>query len=370
MKLRCRSIAAKHMISRQDMPRYCSLALGLLLASTVSANGYLRGYAQGVVNALAPDKSIQVRAIDQGKAILETDLCLHEVPREALKKALMDNPAITALEWRVGACPVARMLRDDSNTRTANNTRWLPGGEELFPQLLADPREPQFAAHYQAHEAPRGNFNAALAALGDYFPIVRGDSGVGMFELGITGGIFSLFNLDSDSFALINTDFILGFPLSYRMGAFSARAQVYHQSSHLGDELLLGASNIDRINLSFEDTEMLLAYEIFGLRLYGGGGYLIRSEPDLAPARWQGGLEFRWPGLLWGPDLIAASDVQAFEEQDWDVNQSYQLGLAWRGDRGREVQLMVERYDGFSPNGQFFNIHVEFWGLALFFFGP
>jgi hypothetical protein len=31
---------------------------------------------------------------------------------------------------------------------------------------------------------------------------------------------------------------------------------------------------------------------------------------------------------------------------------------------------MVERYDGFSPNGQFFNIPVEFWGLALFFFGP
>jgi hypothetical protein len=154
------------------------------------------------------------------------------------------------------------------------------------------------------------------------------------------------------------------------MGAFSARAQVYHQSSHLGDELLLGASNIDRINLSFEDTELLLAYEIFGLRLYGGGGYLIRSEPNLNPARWQGGLEFRWPGLLWGLDLIAASDVQAFEEQDWDVNQSYQLGLAWRGDRGREVQLMVERYDGFSPNGQFFNIPVEFWGLALFFFGP
>jgi hypothetical protein len=276
------------------------------------------------------------------------------------------NPAITAVEWRADPCTVAQTLQDESKIVAAHEPGWLPEGE-LFPQLLADPRKPHFAAHYQAHEVPGGNFNVALAAFGDYFPFVRGDSGVGRFELGITGGIFSLFNLDSESFDLINTDFILGFPLSYRLGAFSARAQVYHQSSHLGDELLLGMPNIDRVNLSFEDSELLLAYELLGLRLYGGGGYLIRSEPDLDPARWQGALEFRWPELIGGLDLVAAADLQAFEEQDWDVNRSYQLGVAWRGATGREVRLMLERYDGFSPNGQFFNIPVEFWGLAVFF---
>jgi hypothetical protein len=248
----------------------------------------------------------------------------------------------------------------------AHETGWLPEGE-LFPQLRADPREPHFAVHYQARDIPNAYFNSALTAVGDYFPFVGSDSGIGRFELGITGGIFSLFNLDGESFDLINTDFILGFPLSFRRGSFSARAQVYHQSSHLGDELLLGNPNIDRVNLSFEDTELLLAYELFGFRLYGGGGYLIRSEPDLDPARWQGGLEFRWPKSIGGLDLVAAGDFQAFEEQDWDVNQSYQLGVAWRGEAGREVRLMIERYDGFSPNGQFFNVPVEFWGLALFF---
>lgn len=165
---------------------------------------------------------------------------------------------------------------------------------------------------------------------------------------------------------MINTDFIVGFPLSYRRGSFSARAKVYHQSSHLGDELLLGMPNIERVNLSYEDTELLLAYDLLGFRLYGGG-YLIRTEPDLDPAHWQGGLEFRWPGSIGGLDLVAAGDFQAFEQQDWDVNRAYPLGVAWSGETGREVRLMLERYDGFSPNGQFFNVPLEFWGLAVCF---
>lgn len=325
------------------------MAFGLLLASAAGANDYMRGYALGVLNALAADKSIQVTAVDEGKAVLETGKCVGYARREALEKALTKNHAITTIEWRAEPCRAAQQLRDEPDV-AAGDAEPLPEGE-LFPQLLADPHEPQFAAHYQAHQIPNANFNAALAAFGDYFPFVRRDSGIGRFEFGIHSGIFSLFNLDGDSFDLINTDFIVGFPLSYRPGSFAARAQVYHQSSHLGDELLLGMPNIERVNLSYEDAELLLAYEFLAFRLYGGGGYLYRTEPDLDPAHWQGGLEFRWSELIGGLDLVAASDFQAFEEQDWEVNRSYQLGVAWRSQTGREVRLVLERYDGFSPMG-------------------
>jgi hypothetical protein len=83
------------------------------------------------------------------------------------------------------------------------------------------------------------NFNAALAAIGTYLPLVRGNAAAGEVELALQASIFV--HLDSSSFDfLINTDFIVDFPVSYRLGSFSACAQIYHQNSHLSDEFLIG----------------------------------------------------------------------------------------------------------------------------------
>jgi hypothetical protein len=56
---------------------------------------------------------------------------------------------------------------------------------------------------------------------------------------------------------------------------------VYHQSSHLGDELLLrGESEIERENLSFDSAELILSQELGFLRLYAGGEYLFNRRPS------------------------------------------------------------------------------------------
>jgi hypothetical protein len=44
------------------------------------------------------------------------------------------------------------------------------------------------------------------------------------WQLGVSGTIFSQFNLDAPSKDLINTDFRIGIPLSYKRGPFSARS--------------------------------------------------------------------------------------------------------------------------------------------------
>jgi hypothetical protein len=53
------------------------------------------------------------------------------------------------------------------------------------------------------------------------FLIVRGDLGAGQFEIGAQAGIFSLFNLDSDSFNLVNMD---------RAASFITRARTWAMS--------------------------------------------------------------------------------------------------------------------------------------------
>ncbi len=52
-------------------------------------------------------------------------------------------------------------------------------------------------------------------------------------------GVFQ-FDLSAPSSDLINTDYVVGVPLSWRSGGWSTRVRLYHQSSHLGDEFLLG----------------------------------------------------------------------------------------------------------------------------------
>jgi len=98
------------------------------------------------------------------------------------------------------------------------------------------------------------------------------------WQLGVAGTIFSQFNLDAPSKDLINTDFRIGIPLSYKRGPFSARASIYHQSSHLGDEFILSGAAPRCVNLSFEALNFVAAWELGGWRPYAGGFYLLHRR--------------------------------------------------------------------------------------------
>lgn len=148
----------------------------------------------------------------------------------------------------------------------------LPRGD-VFRPLIADPKEPQtFVSSVSLDRETAGldDINTALVGLGTNFGLYRWpgrqeDEG---WQVSVFAAAFSQFNLDAPSDALINTDYLVGFPLTYKRGHFSMRLRLFHQSSHLGDELLLGPNPPTRINLSFEAVDLLFAYE--------GGGWRVR----------------------------------------------------------------------------------------------
>lgn len=79
------------------------------------------------------------------------------------------------------------------------------------------------------------------------------------------------------------------------MHAVLLRFRVYHQSSHLGDELLL-STHIERINLNFESLELITSHDLKDRRVYMGGECIVnRSPKDLNPGVMHGGLEYRGP---------------------------------------------------------------------------
>ena len=245
----------------------------------------------------------------------------------------------------------------------------------LFSSLLADPRWPHFSASYQQHSA-NDLEKVGSATFGETFSIYRfagpWDS---QMEVGLQAGVFSIFDLASDSHDLVNADYLVAIPLSIKKNNFSAMAKVFHQSSHLGDEFVLRDDSGERINFSYEGVDTLLSYNFpFGFRLYGGGGYLFdRTPSELDPWIAQGGVEFTSPTAWMDGALrpIAAVDIQSREATDWDTDVSVRMGVQLENPDflSRKLKIMLEYYKGSSPNGQFYiRDEEEYFGIGLHFF--
>src|SRR2546422_8768906 len=169
------------------------------------------------------------------------------------------------------------------------------GTERVVLQpLLADPQEPQFFATYLWAHSPRLSSRLGSVGVGQTIGLVRGRD----WQAAIAAGVFSEFNMQSSTTDLLNTDYLVGLPITYRRGSFATRFRVYHQSSHLGDEYLVH-NHAQRVDLTFQAAELLVANEASRWRVYGGGGYIFAHSPaDLKPGVVHGGLEYRQPRAL------------------------------------------------------------------------
>lgn len=253
----------------------------------------------------------------------------------------------------------------------------FPEGD-LFCSLLADPKaERSFLSSLHGRFAALADDDEAThigaLGLGDRFALMRwGGSRVGDgLQIGLVGSIFAQFDLGTESFDLINADYIVGLPLTVRSGGSSARLKLFHQSSHLGDEYLL-RGELERENLSFEALELILSHEFTPVRVYGGGEYLFNREPaTLEPFLVHAGAELRL-GNVRGPHVVGAVDVKSSEQQEWKPAWSARAGVEvarWKdeGHPPRLWSLLAEFYNGPSPYGQFFRENIRYLGLGLHF---
>jgi hypothetical protein len=252
--------------------------------------------------------------------------------------------------------------------------------DQIFCPLVADPKEPRSFASYlrgkfRTLDDPSGEMtNIAAVGLGDSFGLVRfGGPSIGEgLQLDVIGSIFAQFDLGAPSNDLINADYVIGVPLTFRRRGFSLRTKLYHQSSHLGDEYLLRDTDIERENLSFESFEVLASQEIGVVRVYGGGERLFRREPDtLATKLVHGGIELRTVRNA-PAQLVAGIDMKATDRHDWSPATSARVGIEVRrsgpeGHPGRLVMFVLEIYEGPSPYGQFFQDDISYIGFGVHF---
>ena len=242
---------------------------------------------------------------------------------------------------------------------------------DLFRPLLADPKQPQFFVSINRFKSSGVRYIVASVGFGETFGMYRffgSREGDGL-QLSVEGAIFAQFNLEAPSYDLINADYTIGIPATYRHGDNSLRFRIYHQSSHLGDEFLQSVNPPERVNLSYEAIELIYSRELRGWRVYGGGEYLIHKEPgDLKPMSAHWGIEYRGSKpLVWNGRPIGGVDMKSFEENNWAIDTSVKAGIEFGHPNPgqRRLRLMAEWYKGFDPRGQFYNNKVEYYGMGV-----
>ncbi|MFV1986356.1 MAG: DUF1207 domain-containing protein [Gemmatimonadota bacterium] len=183
-----------------------------------------------------------------------------------------------------------------------------------------------------------------LAELGDRWSFWLRQRPDERFEL---SGAFHLkaasrFDLESVQNTFVEITFRVGGYLRARLGKVAARVEVYHVSSHLGDEFLLEEA-VERVSTSREGVDFLFQVApADGLILYGGPGWLIRSTLPLATPSFRVGSEWESTADTWVRPYVGV-DANAWAELDWNPQVATEAGIAL----GRNARLGL--LFGFGP---------------------
>lgn len=252
---------------------------------------------------------------------------------------------------------------------------WLPELSPFFPTMLADPRIIGYSAGYRSYDRI---FKTPLlpVSMGDRFSIYQfKDMGKGSLYLGIEAGVWAIFEAKPSSLALINADYYLGIPVTYVNQRFSARLRIYHESSHLGDELLVEKKYIHRLNPSMEAVDFYLAYDFNNdLTVFGGIGHVIRSDKSyrLKPLYLVYGFNYQINEFkLHVGNLEATPYVAAYfsnwQDHRWETDGSLAIGYQWDKLYGRKMRLSLEYHNGYSVEGQFSKKLTNYVAIRLIY---
>jgi hypothetical protein len=251
--------------------------------------------------------------------------------------------------------------------------------DDLFAPLMADPKDLHFFGSLLRSRAPGAGVQSTMAAIGfgEDFGVWGQRGARSGWQLGIQTGVLAQLNLAPiTAYGLINADYLAGVAATWRSGRLSGRLRVYHQSSHLGDSFLIENPAAPRLNVSFEELEVLIAHDVAHERgrVYAGGALLVHRHPQLDRRRLQ--LGFEWHGWrasgasVFGERLRAAPvvgvDLRSVGQMHWRLNLRAVAGVELARPHGRRgVSLLADYYEGYFPYGQFFEQKVHSFGVGV-----
>lgn len=348
---------------------------------------YLEGYIQALIDVNYYE--YQVVVIVKNHKVFLANLPNNDLLSKSIISFVSDLPGVKSVDT-TDVTKQELEARKNYVEQPRVGGVWFPQSTVLFAPLVADPRQPTNSAALRIGDKVCGDICAAVS-LGDDFPIFRWIDIMhwhGDLQIGIEAGIWSVFNYTNiphkpkhETCELVNTDFLVGIPLTYAFDQWSFRLRLYHISSHLGDEFLCNHRKElkKRKNPSMEAIDFFSSYQFSsGLRGYFGPGVVVHSDQSfrIKPLYIEYGVELRILGSkfdyhrLYGTPFFAIH-LENWQQRHWDLDMTFKLGyeLSKLQGVGRKMRVYIDYHHGFSYEGQFFNKRTQYgefgfsWGF-------
>ena len=219
-------------------------------------------------------------------------------------------------------------------------------------------------------ESSFGEEREAEAVIGENLPLIAIKRGTRPIVLGLGTQVYGRFSLSDSKTALISVDWVAGLNTTAMLGKMAVTMQLYHESSHLGDEYG-DRFQAERLDWSREVVAGWITYAAGQWKVTGGASYVLYDGLGLPRAGAAVGLDWgagRHRFLTRPFEPVLGLYTEGSAATDWRLSTSAKLGVAVRGKGGaRSVGLAVIAHDGLSTQRQFFRRESRYLGLEVRF---
>jgi hypothetical protein len=188
--------------------------------------------------------------------------------------------------------------------------------------------------------------------------------------LGFGSQVYARFSLSDPKSSLISHDWVVGVNATAALGRWDVTLELYHESSHLGDEYG-DRFGVHRLDWTREVGALWVGYRAGGWRLSGSASYVLLDELDLDPpgfavaVDWRGGPLTRMLDGQIRP--VAGIYTEAVGATNWRVSTSAKLGISAALGQRSGVRIALIAHDGLSTQRQFFRSESRYVGMEVRF---
>lgn len=252
---------------------------------------------------------------------------------------------------------------------------WFPS-QDPFTPLLADPRQPTSSGNFfmlsnEAYGQFTGNFGADIGIL----RVESTKDGINRsFQVGVMGAAFNRFALVGPNTFLQDADFVIGIPITFRIGRFSTRVFFYHESSHTGYDYDSYFNINQTDNFGQEILQIIPSWDITpNIRIYGGAAYRVIGlyyYPTFGDSLILiGGFEVYSPQI----EAVRSRAYLAFNLESKGINgytpsTDLQAGLLFHQPKSYfQVRPAIDFFNGYSQMGDFLFDKEQYVALGVYF---
>lgn len=227
----------------------------------------------------------------------------------------------------------------------------------LFPQLAYDLLEFQpYAGIFYLHSKQKGS-DAAYIPVNIGFRKSFFQWQTNNWDLGLAIGAasytqFEISRIDQNTLkgGLLNTDFKVSGLLHAARDKHMMRIQLFHISSHLGDDYILRNQDyeLNDKSVNYEQLDFVYLHSLKNTEFYGGVGYVI--TPNAFRERWmfQTGLQSNLT-ISTSLDFIAGTDIKLYEENGYAPDIHAGIGISIKQRSLEQISFLIDIFVGQLP---------------------